>query len=224
MEKAVSYIRVSGKSQVDGDGPERQRVAIARYAKANGLEVVGEYGDLAVSGTAELEDRVGLSDLLARLASNGVQTVLVERADRLARDLMVGELILAELRKLNVRCIAADSGTELTVSDADPTRVLIRQVLGAVSQFEKSVLVYKLRAARTRKRNRGERCEGVKPFGTFAGETAVVERMRALRRKPRGGAALSFKAIADCLNAEGAPSRSGKPWAPETVRRILART
>ncbi len=224
MEKAVSYIRVSGKSQVDGDGPERQRDAIARYAKANSLEVVGEYSDLAVSGTRELEDRPGLSDLLARLASNGVRLVLVERADRLARDLMVGELILAELRKLNVRCIAADSGTELTAADGDPTRTLIRQVLGAVAEFEKSVLVAKLRAARVRKRRTDGRCEGVKPFGMLPGEDVAVQRMKALRRKPRGGAAMSWPAIAAQLNAEGVPSRSGKPWSSEVVRRILARS
>jgi hypothetical protein len=44
-----------------------------------------------------------------------------------------------------------------------------------------------------------------------------------LRRKPRGGERLSFAAIADRLNAEGRPTRSGKPWTPETVRQIVNR-
>ena len=35
----------------------------------------------------------------------------------------------------------------------------------AVAEFEKNVLVLKLRAARERKRARGERVEGVKPYG-----------------------------------------------------------
>jgi len=39
---------------------------------------------------------------VARIRSNGVRLVLVERADRLARDLMVGEVLLAESRKLGV--------------------------------------------------------------------------------------------------------------------------
>ena len=39
-------------------------------------------------------------------------------------------------------------GADLTSADGDPTRTLIRQVLGAVAQFEKSVIVLKLRAAR----------------------------------------------------------------------------
>src|SRR5262250_1051802 len=96
---AVSYLRVSGASQVDGDGFPRQRMAIERYARGAGYELVGEYVDAGVSGTRELEDRDGLSDLLARVRSNGVHVVLVERADRLARDLMVAELILSEFRK-----------------------------------------------------------------------------------------------------------------------------
>ena len=85
-----------------------------------------------MSGTKELDDREGLSELLARIRSNGVRVVIVERADRLARDLLVGEVILNQFRELGVRVIAADGGTELTAGDDDPTRVVIRQVLGAV--------------------------------------------------------------------------------------------
>ena len=47
--------------------------------------------------------------------------------------------------------------------------------------------------------------------------------MAKLRRKPRGGERLSFKAIADRLNAGGHPTRTGKPWAPETMRQIAQR-
>jgi DNA invertase Pin-like site-specific DNA recombinase len=102
---------------------------------------------------------------MARIRANGIRLVLVERADRLARDLMVGEIILGEFRALGVSVVAADSGTDLTVGDDDPTRVLIRQVLGAVAQFEKSVIVAKLRAARLRKRRATGRCEARKPYG-----------------------------------------------------------
>jgi DNA invertase Pin-like site-specific DNA recombinase len=221
--KAVSYLRVSGKGQIDGDGFPRQREAIARYAKAAGFELVDEYRDEGVSGTKELDDREGLSDLFARIRSNGVRVVLVERADRLARDLIVGELILNQFRDLGVKVTAADSGTELTAGDEDPTRTLIRQVLGAVAQFEKAVIVSKLKAARVRKRRAEGRCEGRKPFGTRPGEADAVERILKLRRKPRGGERLSFAAIAERLNAEGVPTRTGKPWAAETVRGIVGR-
>ena len=98
-----------------------------------------------MSGAKELSDRPGLAALLDRLESNGVRTVIVERADRLARDLMVQEVIVAQFVKAGARIVTAD-GVDLT-SDADPTRRLIRQVLGAVAEFEKNLLVLKLRAA-----------------------------------------------------------------------------
>jgi DNA invertase Pin-like site-specific DNA recombinase len=152
-----------------------------------------------------------------------VRVVLVERADRLARDLIVGELILNQFPELGVRVIAADAGTELTASDDDPTQTLIRQVLGAVAQFDKAVIVSKLKAARVRKRKATGRCEGRKPFGTKPGEAEVLGLIRQLRRKPRGGERLSYDAIAARLNANGVPTRTGRPWAGPTVCGIVKR-
>ena len=222
--KALAYLRVSGKGQVEGDGFERQRDTIARYARAHGLEIVAEYRDEGVSGTKDVADRPGLSDLIEHIAANGIRTVIVERADRLARDLIVSELILAEFRRLGVNVIAADGGTDLTAdSDEDPTKTLIRQVLGAVAQFDKSVIVLKLRAARDRIRRREGRCEGRKPFGANPGEAETLELIRRLRRKPRGGDRLSVAEIADKLNADGVPTRTGRPWNRGTVWAILKR-
>ena len=223
MTEALAYLRVSGKGQINGDGFPRQREAIRRYAKAGGIEVIEEYRDEGVSGTKDLDHRDGLSDLMAHIHTNGVRLVLVEWADRLARDLMVSEILLAEFRKLGVQVVAADSGTDLTVSDDDPTRKLIRQVLGAVAEFDKSVLVAKLKAARIRKRRVSGRCEGRKPFGTRPGEAETLALIRRLRRKPRGGARLSFDAIAARLNEMNVRTRSGKRWAGGTVYGILKR-
>jgi DNA invertase Pin-like site-specific DNA recombinase len=219
---AVSYLRVSGKGQIDGDGFDRQRDAIALFAKRNGFELLDEYRDEGVSGTKELADRPGLAALLDRLESNGVRVVLVERADRLARDLMVNEVIVDQFTRAGARVLTAD-GADLTTADGDPTRTLIRQVLGAVAQFEKSVVVLKLRAARDRIRRRTGRCEGRKPFGSSPAEAAAVERIRQLRRKPIGESRLSVAAIANRLNEEGVATRQGGPWRPSTVHAILQR-
>lgn len=221
--KAFAYLRVSGKGQAgdDRDGYPRQRDAIERYAAGHGIELAGEYKD-ASTGT-EWADREGLAALLDRLESNGVKLVLVERADRLARDLMVSEVILGQFRKLGVQAIAADSGADLTVGDGDPTRVLIRQVLGAVAQFEKSVLVAKLAAARARKRRAVGWCEGRKPFGTRPGEADTVAMMRKLYRKPKGRERRSYRQIVEALNAAGRTTRQGGLWQAATVRGILLR-
>lgn len=223
MLQAVSYLRVSGKGQIEGDGFPRQRESIERFAKATGIEIVGEFRDEGVSGTTEFADREGFRDLLARIAGNCVRTVIVERADRLARDLIVGELLLAELRKLGVKVITADCGAELTVADDDPTRKLIRQILGAVSEFDRAIVVAKLAGARRRARKAVGRCEGRKPFGEREGERETLQRIRDLARKPKGRARSSFAVIAATLNAEKRATRTGKPWAAGTVRGILQR-
>jgi DNA invertase Pin-like site-specific DNA recombinase len=121
------------------------------------------------------------------------------------------------------KVVAVDAEPELTAGDDDPTRTLIRQVIGAVAQFEKAVIVSKLKAARVRKRRATGRSAGRKPYGTWPGEANVVALIHKLRRKPRGGDRLSLAAIAERLNSEGHPSRTGKPWAPETVRQIAGR-
>src|SRR5689334_22306494 len=118
--EAVSYVRVSSRGQAsqDKDGVPRQRAAIAACAKKMRLQVVEEFADLGVSGTKSLGERPGLSALLQRVLGNGVRVVLVEKADRLSRDLVAGETILAEFRKRGVRVIEADGGNDLTASDS----------------------------------------------------------------------------------------------------------
>jgi DNA invertase Pin-like site-specific DNA recombinase len=222
--KAVSYLRVSGKGQLEGDGFDRQRDTIARYAKQADLDICEEFREEGVSGTNDLDDRPSMGALLDRLESNGVRLVLVENASRLARDLMVQEIILDRFRKLSVQVIEADGGNELTAADDNPTKTLIRQILGAVSQFEKAVLVHKLRAARVRQRRTKGKCEGRKQYGFRDGEAQIVERILLMRRKPRGGERLSFAAIADELNLDGVVTRYGKPWNPATIRSICERT
>jgi DNA invertase Pin-like site-specific DNA recombinase len=214
---AVSYLRVSGRGQLRGDGFPRQRDAIARFAKANGYRTLEEFRDEGISGTRELDDRPGLAALLDRVEHNHVKTVLVENASRLARDLMVQEVVLEQFRKAGVSVIAADAGTDLTVADGDPTRKLIRQVLGAFAEFDKSITVLKLRAARERIRGRTGHCEGPRPYGSYPGETALLARMQQLRRKPVKGKRPSYAIIAATLNEAEFTNRAGRPWSSRMV-------
>jgi DNA invertase Pin-like site-specific DNA recombinase len=221
--KAVSYLRVSGKGQVDGDGFPRQRDAIARYAAANGVNLVDEYLDAGVSGTKELENRAGLAQLLDRLESNGVKLVIIERADRLARDLIVSEAILDQFIKIGVKVVSAD-GTDLTAGDSsNPEAKFHRQIMGAAAELEKNILVLKLKAARGRKRRETGKCEGRKAYGEITREIAGLDRIKKLARKPRDAKRRSCGVIAQLLNVEGVPSRTGKPWNRGTVWTVCKR-
>lgn len=217
--RAFSYLRTSGKGQVGNDGFPRQRDAVNRYAAANRMAIAQEFSDEGVSGTTDALDRPGLTDLLVALKSNGVRTVIVENATRLARDLMISEILLAEFRKLGVKVISADGGIDLTLGNDDPSGKLIRQILGAVAEWEKCALVQKLRASRLRIRRAGGRCEGKKPYGHTPEEAKVVATILEHRKS-----GLSYAAIADQLNAGGVKSRSGRKWHPTQVQRVIARS
>ncbi|HOC57873.1 MAG TPA: recombinase family protein [Verrucomicrobiota bacterium] len=216
--KAFTYLRTSGKGQIGNDGFPRQRETVTRYAKTHKIEIVQEFSDEAVSGTTDAMDRNGLTDLFVALKANGVRLVLVENATRLARDLMISEIILGEFRKIGVRVISADGGIDLTLGNDDPSGKLIRQILGAVAEWEKCALVQKLRASRLRIRRAGGKCEGKKPYGHTLDETKVVESILEHRKCGK-----SYVAIAEQLNADGIKSRSGKQWHPTQVQRVIQR-
>ena len=213
MTKAFAYLRVSGKGQVAGDGFPRQRAAINTYAKGHDFRVVGWFEEKGVAGGKETMDRPAWVDMMAALHGNGVKRILIEKLDRLARDLMVQEACIADLRKNGFTLVSV---MEPDLMATDATRVLMRQLLGAVAQYEKTQIVIKLRAARTRQKALQGRCEGRKPFGHREGERAAIERMQALQTS-----GMSFRAIAATLNAEGVPTRTGGQWRDAVVGRIL---
>lgn len=212
--KAIGYLRVSGAGQVDGDGEARQEAAVKAFCASFGLDYQGHRFEKAVSGTVEGVDRPEFSEILAAPP----EAIVVERMDRLARDLMVSEFLLAECRKRGIKVYAADQGAliDMASDGGDPTRVLIRQVLGALAQWEKSALVKKLRAARVRAAEKnGGRCEGNKPYGYFPSEQAVLRVVKQLAENT------TRAQIADTLNAAGYLTRYGKAWSKEAVRNIV---
>lgn len=212
--KAFAYLRVSGKDQIKGDGFARQLSAIRDYAGANGITISAIHREEGVSGTKAAEDRPAWAKLIKALHSNGVKAVIVEKLDRLARDLMVQEAAIADLQRHGFTLLSV---AEPDLMASDPTRILMRQIIGAVAQYDKSMIVSKLAGARARKRASTGHCEGRKPFGHYPGEAAVVERLKAIKAE-----GLGFDRIAARANEEGLPTRTGKPWHGFAVNRILA--
>jgi len=217
--KAYSYLRVSGKGQIKGDGFTRQRKAISQFAKASKIELVDEFKDEGITGTADSYDRPGLSNLMMVMKANGIRSFIVENGGRLARDLMVSEIILQDCRKHGIKVLTAD-GQDLTVEDGDPTRVLIRQILASFFQFEKSLLTQKLAAARSRIRKATGKCEGRPSYGDAPGEKALIERLYQLRTVER----LKIREICEKLTSEGILTRYKQtPFTVQSISGILKR-
>ena len=223
IRKAVAYLRTSSRANVgpdkDSDSDKRQLAAIHAYAKAAGFEIVETFYDAAVSGADRVDDRPGFAKMLERLLSNGARSILVESPDRFARDLMV-QLAGHDMLKAKGITLIAVSAPTFFVEDT-PTAVLVRQVLGAVAQFEKATTIAKLAAARKRKRiATGVKVEGRKSHAEARPD--VVKLAKALaRKKPKGGK-LSLRAIAAELAARGFLNERGRPFNPKSIAAMLA--
>jgi DNA invertase Pin-like site-specific DNA recombinase len=214
MTKAFAYLRVSGKGQIDGDGFPRQLAAVKAYAKAHDIRIMRVFREEGVTGTKETMDRPSWVELMAAMHGNGVRRVIIERLDRLARDLMVQEATIATLQKHGFTLVSVQ---EPDLMATDPSRIAFRQIMGVFAQYEKTQIVIKLRAARTRRKAETGRCEGRKPFGNRDGEQRTIDRMRALQTS-----GISIRAIAAKLNRDGVPTRAGGQWRDAVVGRILA--
>lgn len=231
LMKLIPYLRVSTDRQADeGTGLDVQSDAIRRWAKANGHTLTKAYTDRGVSGAKELEHRPRLMDAIGALKARQAGGLVVYRLDRLARDLIVQESLLAEMRRLGAQVFTTSPAEAGYLEDdpTDPSRRLIRQVLGAVAEYERAMTALRLRSARDRKRELGEYAGfGSPAFGLRSEGGNLVpadDEQRAIRRivELRSDGA-SLPVIASTLAAEGVTSKRGGPWHPTTISRVLAR-
>ena len=219
--RAAGYVRVSSGQQVEnGYGLEVQREGIAAYCKRKGRRVSRWFEDAGVSGS--LLDRPALGEVQRAIEQGEIDTVVVHRLDRLARDLIVQETILAAWQKAGAQVFSVE---EADLGGEDPSRVLIRQIMGAINQYAKAMIVLRLRAGKERKHREGGFVGGGVPFGyrdnakrleVDPEEVKAIRRMRQLRKQGK-----SYWAIAKQLEAEGYPTKRGGRWDMKTVYRVL---
>lgn len=217
--EAIGYMRTSSATNVgaDKDSDKRQRAAIERYARSAGYVIVDWFYDAAVRGQDAVTERPGFKAMLDRIAGNGVRTVIVESPDRFARDLKVQLIGHDYLRKLGVALIPTTS-PDFFIEDT-ATATMVRQMLGAVAQFEKATLVAKLKAARDRKKEDKGKCGGRRSYAERDPQ------MVALARHLRGGNGhrpYSLRDIAADLAAYGYVTPSGQHYSASAVQSMLA--
>jgi len=217
--RATAYLRTSSAANIEGDSPYRQNDAVMAYAAQNGIDVVSCFWDAAVSGADPIETRDGFAALLAHCEAERIWLVLVEEPSRFARSIIAQELGVAVLVERGIRLITA-SGQDLT-DEADSSKVFMRQVFGAASEYEKARAVERLRKAREKVRAAKGKCEGRRSHAERHPALAREAR-RLARRSPKTGRKRSLRVIACELAAAGFLSDLGTPLSPSVVRRIIA--
>lgn len=226
----VAYCRVSTDSQLDGFGLEIQQETIEQWAAQNGHVIVGAFHDEGVSGT--VAERLALGAALEVLRAGEALGLVVLRLDRLARDLVLQEQILADIRRMGAQIFSTSEGEQSYLVDdpSDPSRKLIRQVLGAIADYERQMVSLRLSSGRRRKAANGGYVGGLHRYGYRADpsrkelvpderEQRVVARILSLRASGR-----TLSEIAAALDREGYPPRRAARWNHVSVSRIIKRT
>jgi DNA invertase Pin-like site-specific DNA recombinase len=226
----AAYLRVSTEAQAEqGLGLDIQREAVTGWAKSTGHKLSSILVEQGVSGAKELDQRPSLIEAFELLRQQRISGIVVMRLDRLARDLILQEQLLAEVRRLGGTTFSTSAGEQGFLEDdpSDPSRKLIRQVLGAVSEYERSMITLRLAAGRARKAQLGGYAYGAPPFGLrveagqLVQDESEADALRLIRTLHRDGA--SLRAIGDALEAAGHRPKRGGSWYPQTIARILHR-
>jgi DNA invertase Pin-like site-specific DNA recombinase len=253
--RLVAYLRVSTDRQAErGLGLHVQEQAVRAWAKANGHRITMWCRDEGVSGSNGLGTRAALPEALRVLRTGAADGLVVYRLDRLARDLVLQEQLLAEVRRIGRQVFTTSAGEAAFLEEHpdDPSRKLIRQILGAVSEYERAMIRLRMQSGRISRRERGDYAGyGSPPYGWRAerggrgegvrlveveSEQVTLARIAELRV---GGA--SLRQIAEALEREGHKTRrDGKPftrkdkdgrevehtprrWHPQTLAAIIRR-
>jgi len=227
MRKALGYIRVSSKVQAtDGNGLLDQADAITAWAQRNGYDIVQWFEDAGVSGELPWKDRPAMSALVQRIATNGIEAVIVHQLDRIGRGksavfedflTVVSAAGLAVVSVVDGLLTADESADEFQNADKD----MLLAIKMAIIRQEKRKLVARMNLGRMRAKAEGRRICGEYFYSTDPRkpeEAATLARMRALRAE-----GLTCYAIAKQLDAEGLKPRKAVKWSPNGVQKILER-
>ncbi len=233
MDKCVAYFRTSSLANVgsEKDSLKRQKKACVDYALQNNLEVIKEFYDAGVKGKDLLQDRPGFSELLDFCEIRDIKTIVFETASRFSRDVVVQELGWRELTQQGYELVSVDVPGYFSASEVDPSRKLIRQILGVVSEFQKDELVSKLIQARKRKEKVNKekgyltlsgqgKCSGRKSWKELNRDVVKLAK-RLARKNPKTGQRRSRMEIARILFNQGYGTENGTPFGHEQIKRFL---
>ena len=219
-KQIVSYCRVSTAKQGNsGLGLEAQRAALARFAEAEGFQIVAEHVEVETGkGSDALDRRPQLAAALAD-ARKRKCSVVVAKLDRLSRDVH----FISGLMAHKVPFIVADLGT-----DADP---FMLHLYAALAEKERALISQRTAAALKAAKARGvvlgnPRLDDVRARA-YAASKAEADRFAAnvkpIIEQIRASGATSLRAIARALKARGISTARGGAWTPVQVAAILQR-
>jgi len=220
VASAIAYYRVSTARQgKSGLGIEAQKVAVQRFAEAEGLDVLAEHIEVETGKGADALDR--RPQLAAALAQARKQKcpILVAKLDRLSRDVH----FISGLMAHRVPFIVAELG-----ADADP---FMLHLYAALAEKERALISQRTRAALAAKKAQGVKLGNPRAAETVgrahaANRTAADQfaaNVLPIVREIQASGLTTLREIAAALNARGVRTARGGQWHSTTVRNLLLR-
>src|SRR6267378_2719993 len=178
--KVALYTRVSTRDK--GQDTEVQARELREYAERRGWSIVEEFSDY-VSGAKEF--RPALDEMMKAAKRRKFDAVLCWKLDRVGRSLKHLVNLLAELEAVGVALVSFSDNLDLST----PQGRLMFQIIGAMAEFERSLICERVKAGIAHRKAQGKK---------FGGRTAKRLDMAEVTRMREGGA--SMAEIARALN------------------------
>jgi len=165
MSKRVAlYLRVSTTEQT----VVNQQRELEAVAERHGWSVVAVFTDAGISGTKGREKRPGYDHLCRGIARREFDQVAAWSVDRLGRSLQELVALLGELHAKGVDLYLHQQGLDTST----PAGKAMFQMMGVFAEFERAMIVERVKAGLSRARSQGKRL-GRRPVAD-----AIVQRIR----------------------------------------------
>ena len=149
MKRVAIYLRVSTDCQTVSN----QLLALNEVGDRLGWQIVTVLRDDGISGAKGRDRRPGFDALLKGVARRDFDLIATWSVDRLGRSLQDLVGLLGELRARNVDLYLHQQG----VDTSTPAGRAMFQLLGVFAEFERSMIVDRVRAGINRARSQGKR-------------------------------------------------------------------
>lgn len=210
MKQMISYLRVSTDRQgKSGLGLDAQRDHLARFAAAEGFQIISEYVEIETGkGADALAKRPQLAAAMTE-AKRRKCPVGVAKLDRLSRDVH----FISGLMASRVPFIVTELGV-----NADP---FMLHIYAALAEQERRMISSRTKDALAQAKARGVTLGN--PAQAAANKDEAAGRARNLAETFKPYAALSAVKAAAALNTAGVKTPTGAPWSAKTVIRVRNR-
>ena len=218
---AYAYCRYSSHNQDDGWSIESQRIAIEKYARANGIKIKHFFIDEAMSGRTT--NRAGYQKMMNAFQEHPeVKTLLIHKLDRMHRKTVNQLNDMDTLGKMGIRLVAIADGVDTN----DNSYHLIATIKAALAEQYSLNLASEVRKGLLTAAGNCMHTGGRPPYGYLIDADRKMQidetKAPAVRRIFKMYlAGMSYSAIIDWLAAHGYQTQDGNSFSKTSINSIL---